>query len=75
MFTTTAVKATKPPTYTREDTQGEPIQGKPFMKRFRRVCKKSTRRASAQKGEKDRVLVKFEKLQQCVQFVDTTGRP
>ena len=27
VFTITAVKATKPPTYTKEDTLGEPVQG------------------------------------------------
>ena len=27
VFTSTAVKATKPPTYTIEDTQGDPVQG------------------------------------------------
>ena len=50
VFTITAVKATKPPTYTIEDTLGEPVQGN----LYEQVCRKFT--ISSSRGEKTECL-------------------
>ena len=57
MFTITTVKATKPPTYTIEDTRGEP--GNLLRTGASDVCAGNlANRTSAQRG-KDRVFVKW----------------
>ena len=59
MFTITAVKATKPPTYTREDTQGEPIQGTFYEQEVLSSVQEIYSIGQVLKRGKDRVLVKL----------------
>ena len=56
MFTITAVKATKPPTYTREDTQGEPIQGT-FYEEVSSSVQEIYSSGKCSKGEKTECLL------------------
>ena len=56
MFTITAVKATKPPTYTIEDTLGESVQGTFYEKSFSRVCKESTVSSECSRGQNTECL-------------------
>ena len=70
VFTITAVKATKPATYTTEDTLGEPVQG---TRASVECAGNLPHRASGQEGKRPSAC-QVERLQQCVQFVDTTSR-
>ena len=76
MFTITTVKATTPLTYTIEDTRGDPVQGTFYEQELQTsVCAGNLPyRTSAQEGKRLSVC-QVERLQQCIQFVDTTSRP
>ena len=58
VFTITAVKATKPPTYTIEDTLGESVQGTFFEEELQLSVQEIYRIERVHKRGKDRVLVK-----------------
>ena len=59
MFTITAVKATKPPTYAIGDTLGEPVQGTFYEQELQSSVQEIYRIELVLKRGKDRVLVKW----------------
>ena len=59
VFTITAVKATKPPTYTIEDRLGEPVQGTLYEQELQSSVHEIYRIERVLKRGKDRVLVKW----------------
>ena len=59
VLTITAVKATKPPTYTIEDTRGEPIQGSFYEQELQTSVQEIYRIERVLKRGKDRVFVKW----------------
>ena len=59
VFTITALKATKPPTYTIEDTMGEPVQGTFYGQELQSCVQEIYRIERVLKGGKDRVIVKW----------------
>ena len=59
VFTITAVKATKPPTYTREDTLVKHIQGTFYEQELQSSEQEIYRIERVSKRGKDRVLVKW----------------
>ena len=59
MFSITAVKATKPPTYTIEDTLGEPIQGSFYEQELQSSVQEIYRIERVLKRVKYRVLAKW----------------
>ena len=67
VFIITSVKPTKPPSYTIGDTRGESVQGRT------RAAGNLPYRTSAQEGKRLSVF-QVERLQQCIQFVDTTSQ-
>ena len=72
VFTNTTVKATKPPTYTIEDTRGDP--GNLLRAGDADKCAGNLAyRTIAQEGKRPSVG-QVGRLQQCIQFVDTTSR-
>ena len=71
VFTITAVKATKPPTYTLEDTMGEPVQ-ETF---YEQELQSSVQEIYRIEEWKKQSACQVERLQQYVQFVDTNSRP
>ena len=73
VFTITVVKANKPQTYTIEDTLGEPVPGT-FYEQELQCAGNLPYRAGAQEGKRLSAC-QVERLQQYVQFVDTTSRP
>ena len=58
VFTITKVKATKPPTYTLEDTRGEPVHGTFYEQELQNL----SNRTSAQEGKRPSVC-QVERLQ------------
>ena len=66
------MKATKPPTYTIEDTLGEPVQGTFYEQELHSSVQEIYRIERVLKKGKDRVIVKWKGY--SVQFVDTTSR-
>ena len=64
VFTITTVKATKPPTYTIDDTRVEPVQGTFYEQELQ----------TGAQAEKRPSVRQVERLEQCIQFVDTTSR-
>ena len=73
LFTITAVKATKPLTYTIEDTLGEPVQGTFYEQGLQSSVQEIYRIERVFKRGRPSVC-QVESLQQYVQFVDTTSR-
>ena len=67
VFTITTVKTTKPPTYTIEDTRGKPVPGTFYEQELQTSVQEIYRIERVLKRGKDR-------LQQCIQFLDTTSR-
>ena len=59
VFTITVMKATKPPTYTIEDTLGEPVQGTFYEQELQSSVHEIYRIERVLKRGKDRVLVKW----------------
>ena len=59
VFTITAVKATNPPTYTIEDTLGEPVQGTFHGEDLQSIVQEIYRIDRVLKRGKDRLLVKW----------------
>ena len=72
VYTITTVKSTKPPTYTIEDTSGEPVLGI-FCEQELQTSVQKIYRTRAQARKRPRVC-QLERLHQCIQFVDTTSR-
>ena len=58
VFTITTVKATKPPTYTIEDTRGEPVQGTFYEQELQTSVQEIYRIERVLNRGKDRVFVK-----------------
>ena len=59
VFTITAVKATEPPTYTIDDTRGEPVQGTFYEQELQTSVQEIYRIERVLKRGKDRVFVKW----------------
>ena len=59
MFTITTVNATKPPTYTIEDTRGESVQGTFYEQELQTSVQEIYRIERVLKRGKDRVFVKW----------------
>ena len=59
VFTITTAKATRPPTYTLEDTRGEPVQGTFYEQELHTGAQKIYRIEQVLKRGKDRVFVKW----------------
>ena len=59
LFIITAVKATKPPTYTIEDTRGEPVQGTFYEQELQTIVQEIYRIERVLERGKDRVFVKW----------------
>ena len=59
VFTITTVKTTKPPTYTIEDTGGEPVLGTFYEQELQTSLQENYRIERVLKRGKDRVFVKW----------------
>ena len=59
MFTITTAKGTKPPTYTVEDTRGEPVQGTFYEQDLQTSVQKIYRIEQVLRRGNDRVFVKL----------------
>ena len=76
VFPITAVKATKPPTYTIEDTLGEPVQGTLYEQELQSSVQEIYRIERVLERGKDQVLVKWKGyISAFTSCVDTTSRP
>ena len=67
------VKATKPPTYTIEDTRGEPVQVT-FYEQVLQTCVQEIYRIERVLKRGIPSVCQLERLQQCIESVDTTSR-
>ena len=74
VFTITAVKSIKPPTYTIGDILGEPVQETFYEPELQSRVQEIYRIERAQEGKRPSAC-QVERIQQCVQFVDTISRP
>ena len=59
MFTISSVKATKPPTYTIEDTLGEPVQGTFYEQELQLSVQEIFRIERALRQKENQVFVKW----------------